>query len=252
MKSKIILLILVTTSLFSCIKKDDPVPPSASLSSAKLTFENFVGTKPLVLNTEWYTNANGDSFKVSTYKYYITNIKLTKADGSVYTETESYHLINEADASTKFFTMGNIPEGNYTSISFLIGVDSTRNTSGAQTGALDPINGMFWTWNSGYIMAKFEGTSPQSTASGKSIIYHVGGFSGATSVIRATTLSLPTALVVKAGLTPNIHIYGDVAEWFGFPNVIDFSQKPVLMTLGKDLVNLADNYQDMFKVSHID
>jgi len=34
--------------------------------------------------------------------------------------------------------------------------------------------------------------------------------------------------------------------------VIEFSKKPVLMTLGKDLVNLADNYQDMFRVSHID
>jgi len=128
MKSKIILIVIVATSLFSCIKKDDPAPPSATNASTKITFQNFVGTKPLVLNTEWYTNANGDSFKVSTYKYYITNIKLAKADGSVYTETESYHLINEAEASTKFFVMGNIPEGNYTSISFLFGVDSTSNT----------------------------------------------------------------------------------------------------------------------------
>ena len=249
MKSKLILLSILLISLFSCVKKDDPTPPSAN---CKTTFENFVGNQPLVLSSAWYTNANGDSFNVTTYKYYITNIKLTKADGSVYTETESYHLINEADANSKFFVMGNIPEGNYTSISFLIGVDSTRNTTGAQTGALDPINGMFWTWNSGYIMAKLEGTSPQSSASGKSIIYHVGGFSGASSVIRSATLTFPTNLVVKVGTMPNVHIYGDVAEWFGFPNVIEFSKKPVLMTLGKDLVNLADNYQDMFRVSHID
>jgi hypothetical protein len=249
MKSNLIFLSILLVSLYSCVKKDDPTPPSAN---CKTTFENFVGNQPLVLSSAWYTNANGDSFNVTTYKYYITNIKLTKADGSVYTETESYHLINEADANSKFFVMGNIPEGNYTSISFLIGVDSTRNTSGAQTGALDPINGMFWTWNSGYIMAKLEGVSPQSNAAGKSIIYHVGGFSGASSVIRSTTLTFPTTLVIKSGSTPNIHIDGDVAEWFGFPNVIEFSKKPVLMTLGKDLVNLADNYQDMFKVNHID
>lgn len=252
MKSKLILLSILLTSLFSCVKKDDPTPPSAPLGASKITFQNFVGNQPLLLSSAWYTNANGDSFNVTTYKYYITNIKLTKADGSVYTETESYHLINEANASSKIFVMGNIPEGNYTSISFLIGVDSTRNTTGAQTGALDPINGMFWTWNSGYIMAKLEGTSPQSSASGRSIIYHVGGFSGASSVIRSATLTFPTNLVVKAGTMPNVHIYGDVAEWFGFPNVIEFSKKPVLMTLGKDLVNLADNYQDMFRVSHID
>ncbi|MFM2203873.1 MAG: hypothetical protein RLZZ605_837, partial [Bacteroidota bacterium] len=30
------------------------------------------------------------------------------------------------------------------------------------------------------------------------------------------------------------------------------AQKPLLMTPGKDLVNIAENYKDMFKVNHID
>jgi hypothetical protein len=251
MKSNLILLSILCVSLFSCVKKDDPIDANAS-SNAKVTFSNFVGSQPLTLQTKWYNNANGDSFKVNVYKYYITNVKLIKSDNSVYTENESYHLINEADASSHSFVMANVPEGSYTSISFLIGVDSARNTSGAQTGALDPINGMFWTWNSGYIMAKFEGVSPQSTSMDKSVVYHLGGFSGPNNVLRTVTLSFPTTMIVKKGTTPNVHIDGDLAEWFSFPNVIDFAQKPLLMTPGKDLVNIAENYKDMFKVNHID
>ena len=41
-----------------------------------LHFNNVVNGKPLVLKTETYTNANGDSFTVNLYKYYISNIKL--------------------------------------------------------------------------------------------------------------------------------------------------------------------------------
>ena len=33
--------------------------------------------------------------------------------------------------------MAGVPEGNYTKVEFLIGVDSLRNTKGAQTGDLD-------------------------------------------------------------------------------------------------------------------
>jgi hypothetical protein len=59
---------------------------------------------------------------------------------------------------------------------FMIGVDSARNNSGAQTGALDPTNGMFWSWSTGYIMAKFEGTSAQSPAAANALKFHIGGF----------------------------------------------------------------------------
>ena len=53
-----------------------------------------------------------------------------------------------------------LPEGDYTELQFLLGVDSLHNVSGAQTDDLDPAKDMFWTWNSGYVMAKMEGNSP--------------------------------------------------------------------------------------------
>ena len=66
----------------------------------------------------------------------------------------------------------------------MIGVDSARNTSGAQLGALDPANSMFWSWNSGYIFVRMEGNSPQSTQPYNKLQFHIGGFKGATNCIK--------------------------------------------------------------------
>ena len=43
-----------------------------------------------------------------------------------------------------------------------LGVDSLRNVTGVQTGALDPAMDMYWTWNTGYVMAKLEAAAQQA------------------------------------------------------------------------------------------
>ena len=72
---------------------------------------------------------------------------------SVITQKNDYHLVNQAIDSSLSFTIS-LAANKYDSVGFLLGVDSAGNTSGAQTGALDPLNDMFWTWNTGYVMEK--------------------------------------------------------------------------------------------------
>lgn len=146
-----------------------------------------------------------------------------------------------------------MPSGTYTSINFLIGVDSTRNVSGAQVGALDPANGMFWTWNSGYIMAAYEGHSPSSTASFGLCIFHVAGFSGQYAGIRwvAPGFGANTAVVTSTDV-PLIHMKADLNEWWQSPNVVDFSSTNVENVAGPITDMVADNFADMFTVLGID
>ena len=117
-------------ALTSCHKKDDPVTaaPVAGYSQMKVEFSNMVNDEPMVLNTGRYQNANGDSFQVTMYKYYISNISLTTDSGATYTETNSYHLIDQNNTVSWRFALDSVPAGNYTSIHFLIGVDSAMNT----------------------------------------------------------------------------------------------------------------------------
>ena len=246
--------VLLSTLIISC-KKDEKEPhthdetPATEYGAFTVKFENKVGAEPLVLDFNNYLNGT-DTFKVSTFNYYISNVKITAADNSVYTETESYHLVKANEAGSLQFTLPKVPAKAYSSITFMIGVDSTRNVSGAQTGALDPTNGHFWTWNSGYIMAKLEGTSPQSTATGKIVMFHVGGFSGANSVLKTVTLPLTANAVVSKAKTPQVILKADLAEWFTL-NSVSFSSLNTIHMPGVNAKKIADNYANMFSVSQI-
>lgn len=258
MRSVVLVLLVAALMVSGCRKKPDPVDPqlidnggvSTGDGHLEIAFENMVGTQPLVLSTATYTNEAGNSFTVTMYKYYISNIKLWRADSTFYTEPESYHLIQEQLFDTKSFIIHEVPAGEYTHISFMIGVDSLRNVSGAQTGALDPGNDMFWGWITGYIMAKLEGTS--TVAPNGRISFHLGGFSGSNNVLRTVKLSMPTAANVTGSSTPEIHIKSDILEWFKTPNTVNFVMNNSVMGPGKDATNIADNYFNMFTVTHVE
>jgi len=250
MKRLGMLAVLAAFSLLGCRKKDDPVV--ATTGKLKVSIDNVAGTSPLSLDTTWYITEFGDSIKFTDYKYYISNIRLTTAEGTEFVEPESYHLINHRDPASQSFEISNVPFGNYTSITFMIGVDARRNTEGAQTGALDPIHSMFWDWNTGYIMAKLEAESPQSPNGNNKVFYHAGGFKGVNSVLRTVNLPFPQHAKVTATGRPNAHLKCDIMEWFKTPNLISVAELNLAMTPGPDLRKLADNYQDMFSVDHID
>jgi len=50
---------------------------------------------------------------------------------------------------------------------------------------------MFWTWNSGYIMAKLEGTSPVSSQPNNKFEYHIGGFREPVNVVSKVRVAFP-------------------------------------------------------------
>lgn len=255
-QKSICLLFFAAIMTTGCRKKADPQPvkqqPSTFSPAVNMEFDNVVGSKKLGLDSVWYQNANGDSFTVHHYKYYISNIGFTSQDGTVWYQPESYYLIDESKPSSRFFTIEKIPVGHYTKLVFMIGVDSKRNTSGAQTGALDPANAMFWDWNSGYIMAKLEGNSPVVANSSKSFAFHIGGFSGQYATQRIVTLSLPEELVVDSTSSiSTIILKSDVAEWFKTPQTIKLNSFNIIAAAGADAAMMADNYADMFSVDQI-
>ena len=115
-------------------------------------------------------------------------------------QASSYFLIDESNVAAHEAELS-IPEGEYKTLSFVLGVDSLRNTMDVsqRTGVLD-VSGaatdMYWSWNSGYIFFKMDGTSPAIPAMGGVFQYHVGGFGGYSSPqpnnLRTITLDLTT------------------------------------------------------------
>lgn len=203
------------------------------------------------LNDVTYENAAGESFNITTFKYYLSNFSLIRADGQKVMAAQDYFLVSEDSTASKTITLQQLPEGQYAAVSFMIGVDSVRNFSGAQAGALDPLFGMFWTWNSGYIMAKLEGTSPVSYLPQQLLQFHIGGYRVPHTSQRIVTLQLPQELIVSNTTTPHIDVQADAYAWFSQPNLISFKQLSGFMTPGTAADSIADNYQHMFSVKDI-
>ena len=202
-----------------------------------IRFDNRFGNEQL-LPEQTYSLNSTDTLVVNRFKYYISNIQFTNTEGKTIIPENQYFLVDIANEKSLSIQL-NIPEGKYTGIRFLLGVDSIRNVSGVQTGALDPLHGMFWTWNSGYIMAKLEGTANSSTIAGKQFTYHIGGFRGQQNTTRLIQLQ---TTVFNSSLT----IVADAAKWL---NGINISKEPVCHSPGVLALRFADNYSKMFSIA---
>ena len=210
-----------------------------------------VNSSPMVLDASTYTNPFGETYKITKFKYYISNVHFSGA-GTTATEKGSYHLVDESMPGSLTFSF-ETEENTFSNLHFVIGVDSIRNVSGAQTGALDPLNDMFWTWNSGYVMAKMEGTSPLSNQAGNIIEYHIGGFSGVNGVLKEITLALPSdkPVIIKQGQVSEITVEADFNKWWQTPNDVKIAVMPVCTMPGALAKKVADNYSKMFTVTNV-
>jgi hypothetical protein len=200
----------------------------------------------LRLDSVNYQNAFDQDFSVTKFKYYISNIVLSRKDGKPVTY-KNYFLIDEEKPDSKKVVLENIPSGEYLSVSFNVGVDSIDNCSGAQSGALDPINGMFWTWNTGYIFMKLEGISEFSTMPNAQLEYHIGGFKKPHQCIRTISLHLNQSILITKNNNEIIEIKADILEMLKTPISIDFSTLPTVTDFN-NATKLADNYADMFSI----
>ena len=213
-----------------------------------LTFENTIKHEPIALNDSTYTNPFGESYTISKLRYYVSNIVI---GGNQYmtAEKNSYHLIDEAQPGSKRFLIP-VKPGKYESLTFLIGIDSLHNVSGAQTGAMDPLNDMFWTWHTGYVMAKMEGHSKSSLLANNVFEYHIGGFEGGNSVLKKLTLKFPMneSYNVAAGKTLEIIVEADINEWWHGKQNIRIAVTPTVTSPGLLAKNISDNYAKMFVV----
>lgn len=206
--------------------------------------EHKVDSQYLQLDSITYKNNIGQPYTITKFKYYLSNIILKSKDKKKSISHDVF-LIDEENTSSKEIILSKIKKGVYDSISFIIGVDSLRNCSGAQSGALDPINTMFWTWNTGYIFLKLEGKSTMSSAPGKIFEYHIGGYKEPTNAIEKVHFALPFPLDFTKVNEQTIKVNVNVAELFRAPMDIDFSKLPSV-TDTKNALVISRNYKDMF------
>ncbi|MDI1354743.1 MAG: hypothetical protein PSX36_07485 [bacterium] len=262
-KLQLVALLLAVSLLFVFCKKEDQitnpivvgnlVDTSGAPPSLEVSFSAYANNLPLVADSQWYKNTSNDYFTISKFNYYISNVKMKREDGLVFTESNSYHLVKHIGGKTSF-TITNLPPGNYSSIEFLIGVDSAMGVSGVHNGDLDVANDMFWDWSTGYLFFKLEGAYMSTDIPDPGSFYsmHIGGFQSGSSCLQKAAFTFSTAVVAKKGRQSSLRYKVMVDEIFMNPMKIGFDYYYKEVVKGpKIFSDISANYKDMFVVDKI-
>lgn len=185
---------------------------------------------------EPYALVDGSTLEVSTFKFYVGHFAFYH-NGVQELLNEAYHLVDVSDTMSLTVDLSSGEPVVFDSMAFVLGVDSLTNVSGAFGGDLDPTKGMYWTWNSGYINMKLEGTSPISPAKKNAFQFHLGGY------------LQPYATVEQIGfhVTPRrtLDLHVDLARFF---SKVEIATEHTVMSPGENAVLLSKLAASMFSV----
>jgi len=249
----ILAVVAISVVLFSCTNNDDEAITGEG--SLKVEFDNIYKTADFAANTN-YTNSNGEIVSVSKVKYIVSNIVLTKADGTTFTypKSQSYFILDELTPSTLVLNLSGIPAGNYTKIKYGIGVDKAQWEAGA-TGQGDFLTTaqaaeMMWSWSAGYKFVAFEGTFTSATVTAATQFKVHTGQTGTDYNYAEVALDLPVNALVRTTITPQIHIMADLSQIVDGTNTINLSEGATIMG-GAKLALVTANIANMFEVEHV-
>ena len=213
--------------------------------SVKMQFKPVFSSESLILNEKQYTTAQSDTLSVSTFRFYLSNIQYIFEDGSTFSEPSSVHLLDAEKEESLLFEVKNVPNKKLQFVNFNIGVDSLTNVAGALTGDLDPIQGMYWAWNTGYINAKIEGKSKSCKTPKNVFEFHIGGYLSPFNTLRKIQLT-PKNRISDSG---KITIEVDASKWF---SNIKLAETNSVLLPNKTAMMIANNYNQMFKIVETD
>lgn len=201
----------IILSLFALSCNNDDNSTEVSTATVQLTFDNRISaTQDVNLGTTTFTNQNNESVVTNEFKYIVSNISLTKDDGTVfeYPKAASYFVINEADSGSLTINLNEIPVGNYTHISFGIGVDQSEYPLDGLLNFVPTAEEaqMIWNWAAGYIFIKFEGNYTPQNGTEAPFVIHVGSHGQTLDNYKFITLPLENTTNVSTGNTATITV----------------------------------------------
>lgn len=186
--------------------------------------------EPLIINEK------GDSMTISKLKFYLSNFVLKREGQPIKATLPQYFLFDLDDSVIDHQSKNAI---SWDGIDFVFGVDSSTQAAGVMDGVLDPLNGMYWTWQSGYIHFKLEGTLNCIDGTKQNLSLHLGGYRYPNNSIKMVSL-----LSVDK-VAPNI-IELDVTELL---QQVQIKQQYHIMSPGNMAIELSEILAHSFRFS---
>ena len=232
-KKKLWYLVLILLLCFKVISQN-------KVDSLYLNFNIKFNDELLGLQKKYVTK-NKDTIAVETFKCYISSLQIHFADNSIFTEKESYHLLDLENPKTLKIPILPLNSKIISKVVFNIGVDSLTNNSGALKADLDPIKGMYWAWQSGYINIKIEGKSSSCHTKNNQFQFHIGGYLKPNYAMRKIEILIPKNChhehVDGQFLKKEIDIAIDLDKFF---SEIHLKEINSVMIPGKEAMKIAD------------
>lgn len=180
-----------------------------------------------------------DSIEITTLKFYISTIQFYQENELVDEFIKKHFLIDIENPQSLILTQANKKNKKFNHIHFSIGVDSINNTAGALGDDLDPTNGMYWTWQSGYINFKLEGNSKLCPSRKNQFTFHIGGYQYPNNTFQN--------LDFKISNQNKIEIDFNIAQLF---NQINLKELYEVMSPNKKAMEMATKIKAAFSITN--
>lgn len=147
----------------------------ASAATLTLVVDHRAENAPLLLDSLRYRNKAGEVFSITRASYLLSGFALQRGDGS-WLEMPHVAWMDAARRRTST-VVTDVPAGRYTALRFYVGLDPATNTGNPALHppehALNPnVNGLHWTWQSGYIFLALEGRWRRGSEAPGGFSYH--------------------------------------------------------------------------------
>ncbi len=210
---KLAIFLALAVAVSSCNNDDNAAQPG----TVNLVFANVVGTSPLNLDTQQYTNASGETYRVNELKYIISNIVFVGANNTEYTvpQAQSYFVVNQESPASLTLSIPEVEGRKYSAIRFGFGVDQSNYPLNGVNNFIPTAeeNDMLWSWSAGYKFIKFEGEFDTATTTNEPFIIHVGSHGTNLDNYKEITLNLTNDITVNDN-SSQIDITFDVGKIF--------------------------------------
>lgn len=244
MKRSFFFSVLLSMLIFSCNTNEKIEPNNIEFN---LGFSHVVDDSPVQLDQLIYKNALDQDFSIKTIKYFISEMKLYKADNSTLIFSDILYIDIRTAETLNYTFPGKIAEGEYTGISFVYGLAPEENITGRFTDPPESL--MEWPipMGGGYHYAKIEG---QYLSEDNYFNFHSGMLDGTAYEIHVDLKNQPFTV---SGDGLHINLQMEIQNWFTNPTDWDFTYwGPGIMGNPDAQKTVQENGTDVFSFAVVD
>lgn len=179
-----------------------------------------------------------DTLQLETIRFYVSDVGFYNNNKLVAAATQKHYLMDAELPESLVIDCKRKTKQPANTLRFAIGVDSATNESGARSGPLDPIHGMYWTWQSGYINFKLEGSSTLCNTRLHRFQLHIGGYQQPYNTFQRIILP------IGDNETTTIDV-----ELDKFMEQINLQQNSEVMSPGAMALQMANSFSTIFKAA---